>query len=542
MVHRGGRLALSATVTALVLVVSGCAGSTVTVEDRDLELIATTPAAAGGAGRINWMLDAEPLTLDTDYQGGTIEDTVVANVCERLYQLQPDLTVRPWLVGEPEQPDPTTFVYPVREGVTFHDGSQLTAEDVLFSMKRHAEEGQDESDEYSNVIGIEQTGPMEVTVTLEEPDAQFKYRMAGDGGIVFNAELVERLGDDYGNPGQPDACSGPFRLKEWQAGSSLTLERYDDYWYEELTPLAEKIRFTWGGEWAMVNSLRTGAADGAYLDNPSIAPALIADPDLGVHFGETTSSWQLFPTDRGPVADARIRTALSLALNRDGMVAAAFRGIAEPWKLPIGSGTFGYARDAFETAYDHIDNAPLRPTAEHLARARELVAQAGTPEQAIVVASDGSSVGNVLANGVRDAALRIGLEIDILTLPPAQFTELLASPDARAGIDLIIDDWYISKPDALGMYDNALPGSVNNYVGFESVEFADTFARASATYDDTARAEQVIRLQQLYLDEMVSIPVAMAPTTLVLNKRLSGSPVSIAYLTYPWAADLGSAT
>ncbi|MEV5539082.1 ABC transporter substrate-binding protein [Saccharopolyspora shandongensis] len=504
-----------------------------------VQLVPNTPPAVAPAGDITWFLDSEPLTLDTDYHGATTEDTVVANLCDRLYQLQPDLTVRPWLVGEPAMPDPTTFVHRVRDGVRFHDGSAVTAEDVAFSLRRHAEDGNDESDEFGNVESIDVTGPMEVTVRLEEPDAQFKYRMAGDAGIVLNAEVVNRLGQDFGSPGRPDACSGPYYLDRWDAGASLTIKRFPDYWNPELRPLTESIRFVWGDEWAAVNSLRTGAADGAYLDDPSMAPALSTSPELSLHFGLTTSAWQLIPTDRGPMADVRLRTALSLSLDRQGMAEAAFRGAAEPWKLPVGAGTFGTGKALFEQAYQQIRDVPIRPGEQDLARARDLVREAGPPAEPIVVANDGTAVGNVLANGVRDAGLKLGLPVEIRTVPPAQFSELFASPEARAGVDLIVNDWYLSKPDGLGMYDNVLPDSVNNYLDFRDEQYESTFASAAATYDDLQRARQVIRLQDEYLGHMLSIPLVMAPTTLAMSNRLTGAPVSSAYLTYPWAADLG---
>ncbi|QUH03890.1 ABC transporter substrate-binding protein [Saccharopolyspora erythraea] len=518
------------------LLVTGC-GSTADL--GTVRLVSTTPPAGAGAGEVTWFLDSEPLTVDTDYQSGTTEDTVVANVCERLYQLQPDFTVRPWLVDEPVMPDPTTFVYRVRDGVRFHDGTAVTAEDVAFSLRRHAEDGNDESDEFSGVEAIEVTGPMQVTVRLEEPDAQFKYRMAGDAGIVLNADLVRRLGDAYGKPGQPDACSGPYYLDRWDAGSGLTLRRFRDYWNPELRPLTESVRFVWGDEWAVVNSLRTGAADGAYLDDPSMAPALSSSSQVSLRFGPTTSAWQLIPAGGGAMADRRLRTALSLALDREGMARAAFRGAAEPWKLPVGAGTFGAGRGLFERSYRQLRDVPVRPVEADLERARQLVREAGDPAEPIVLASDGTAVGNVLANGVRDAGVRLGLAMEIRTVPPAQFSELFASSRARADVDLIITDWYLSKPDGLGMYDNVLPGSVNNYLGFRDEQFERVFAEAAGTYDDVRRAEQVVRLQEVYLEHMLSIPLVMAPTALAMSTRLTGPPVTSAYLTYPWVADLG---
>ena len=116
----------------------------------------------------------------------------MANVCERLLQLQPDLTTKPGLAEKYEWTDTTTLVFTVRQGVTFHDGSTMTADDVLWSLQRHAADGATESDEFVNVTAIAKTGPNEVTVTFKQPDAVFLQAIAGDAGVVSSRRRSRR--------------------------------------------------------------------------------------------------------------------------------------------------------------------------------------------------------------------------------------------------------------------------------------------------------------------------------------------------------------
>jgi len=526
---------------ALAALVTACGaesdGSALT-PPAESDLLVTTEPATGPVGQVDWMLTAEPVTLDPDLDSGNNEDTVTGNVCERLFQTQPDLSVEPHLATSVDRPDPTTIIYTLRDDVTFHDGSPMTADDVVWSLERHARDGGDESDEFEAVESIEATGEHEVTIRLSAPDALFDMRMAGNGGIVYNSRAVQAAGDDFGSPQSGDACSGPYEVTEWQAGSSLTITRYDEYWDDSVDGLAESVTFRWAEGSALVNALTSGDADAAFLSEPSAAAPLAESDTVSTYYGATTTSWQLFPTTKGAVVDPRIRTALSLAMDREGIAKAAFAGGAEPWRLPVGPGSWGYERETFDAAYDAVDVAPSSPSEDDIARAKDLVSEAGDPGT-IVVGSDGTPVNTVIANAVRSAAQEIGLEVEITSMSEAQWGELFSSEEARQGVDLFITDWYLSKPDPIGMYDNLLSGSVNNYIGFADPEYDEVVNQAIGEYDEATRAELAVRAQEIWMDNMLTIPLVMAPNTLVLSKELTGVPVAVAYLSYPWAADLG---
>jgi len=531
---------ITALLSALALT-SACGGSGGGTDARppsESDLVDLTAPATKPVEQVTWMLSGEPVALDADLDAGNTEDTVLANVCERLFQTQPDFTIQPHLAASVERPEPTTVVYTLRDDVTFHDGSPMTAEDVVWSLERHRADGADESDEFETVTAIEATGDHQVTITLSQPDALFDMRMAGDAGIVWNPRVVGKAGKDFGTPGSEDGCSGPYEVADWHAGSSLTITRHADYWGESTDVGAGTVTFRWAEGSALVNAMNSGDADGVYLTDPSLAVPLAGRGELATYYGPTTTSWQLFPTDKGALTDPRIRKALSLAIDREGIARAAFAGGAEPWRLPVGSGSWGYEREAFEAAYEGVDVAPAKPTDENLAEARDLVDAAGDPGT-IVVASDGTPTNTVIANAVRSAAQSIGLSAKTTTMSDAQFGELFSSEQARQTVDMLITDWYLSKPDPIGMFDNMISDGVNNYTAFRDPSFDETVAAASGEYDEAKRAELALELQEVWMENMLTIPLVMAPNTLVLSKGLTGVPASITYLTYPWAAQLG---
>lgn len=523
---------------ALALTMCGCATTPQGIGEISFGTL--TEPAAGPLDSLTWMLPAEPATFDTDIDSGAQENTVLANVCERLMEVQPDLTTAPRLAAKAEWVDPTHLVFTVRGDARFHDGSPVTADDVLWSMRRHSREDADESDEYTNVAGIEKTGADRITVTMKQPDATFLQAMAGNGGVVWNPRVIEAQGAAFGTPSSPDACSGPYELSDWDPGTAITLTRVENYWDTTRAASVRRIEFTWADQSAVVNSLISGDADGAFLSEPAAAVALRRADNVTLAQGPATNAWSLIPTGRGPARNQQIRQALSLALNRTGITKAAFGGLAQPWKTPLGSGAWGYQREAFQTAYDALTGAPAEPTAADIDAAKALVAAAGAPAHPIVVASDGSSTRNVLSAALVDAARKIGLDAEILTVPPQQYGDFYTDATLRDQADFWSDEYYISKNDPIGFYKNGASTARVNFTKFSDPVYDATVKQAQRTPDDAARAALVNDLQARWVAATVWIAVVQSPATVAMSEEITGAPSSAAYLYYPWALALGS--
>lgn len=528
------------TAAALVAPLAACAADDAGSDDAvEVPFGPTTAAAASGLDSITWMLPSEPTTLDADIDATTADDTVLANVCERIMQVQPDLSLDLGLAESAEWADDTHLVLTIRDGVTFHDGSALTVDDVLWSLERHAAEGAAESDEYGNVVGMSVTGDREITIETTQPDAILLQALAGDGGIVWNPRVIEEQGDAFGTPSSPDACSGPFELASWEPGDRLVLAAYEDYWDDEGVALSDEVVFRWADESAVVNAIAAGEAHGAYLDNAAAAVNLVGQEGVTVAQGPSTNVWVAIPNAIGALADERIRLALSLALDRQGIADAAFGGLAEPWATPVGSGAWGYEQDAFEAAYDELEGAPASPSEDDIAEAQALVQEVGDVDP-IVIGSNGDASRNVIANALVAAAQSIGLEAEIETVPDTQYGDFYSDQAFRDRADIWIDEYYISKNDPLGFYKNGASDSSVNHSGFASDEYDQLVLDAYAATDDAERAELTIELQRQWSESMVWISVVATPSTVITSADVTGEPASASYLYHPWAAALGS--
>lgn len=509
--------------------------------DVDWELTTTTDAPSGDIDSYTWVSYAEPFSLDYVYAFDYADNQVLANVCESLLRLNPDYTLSPGLAESFEHPTPETWVYTIRDGVTFHDGTPLTAADVVASMNRHLDPAVGSSwySVYQNVVSIEQTGDRQVTVTESLPDSQFNLAMGGSAGVIESAATLEASGADYGNSTGGVNCTGPFSLAEWKSGESITLQRYDDYWDDELRARSGEVEFIFMNDsTARVNALKSGEVDGGWMI-PMDAVAQLESSGVGdVHFGMSTAVSSLIVSNLdGPLGDLRVRKALLMALDRQGIVDAAAKGYGDVTNaLTTESVWVGASDAALESAFEGLDEYPY-----DLDEAKRLVEEAGAVGEEITYATApiGSDF-NIIAQATAAAAESIGLKATIETVTPNAYTALFSDPSAREGIDLFYTVWYLSSPDPLEMYSVLRTDEFSNYGGWSDPEFDQVVNEAIAIDDPAARSEKTAEAQRMANEQLPWLPLFTGPMPVFVGERITGVAPSIAFLYHPWAATIGA--
>ncbi|MFI7124780.1 ABC transporter substrate-binding protein [Nonomuraea sp. NPDC050153] len=523
------------------LALSGCGSARqqpTTDSSPGLTLSATTPRPKGDIPTFTWALYAEPPTLDYIYAFDYPQNMVLSNVCESLTRWTPQLTTEPGLAQKVTNPNPKTWVYDLRPGVKFHDGGTMTADDAVYSLRRHLDSklGSYWAGEFANVDSIDKTGPLQVTVRLKRPDSGFPQAMATSAGTVVNARAVRAEGQGFGTADGGLDCTGPFKLGAWTKGQSVELDRFDGYWGTRAR--SGKVTFSFvSDDSARTNAFLTGEADGGYGISPTSFAQLRSAGTL--YFGAGLTTNDLIVTDlKGTLADVRVRKALFLAIDRQGYLKAALGGGADLAQAPAPRDSWaGAAKATVDAAY-----AGLPAGGRDLAQAKKLVQEAGATGRPVTVATSPISPAfAILANAVQDAGRQIGLNVQIKTVAPDAYTALFTDPKARAGIDLVQTFWYLSVTDPLSLYSNFRSDDFSNYGGYRDPAYDKLVDEATAEYDPAERAELTAKLQQKAAGELLWLPIADVHTSLFLGRKITGAPTSICYLYYPWAADVGAA-
>ncbi|MER6581916.1 ABC transporter substrate-binding protein, partial [Nonomuraea sp. NPDC001023] len=328
---RTARLAVAALAVLAATACGGGAAAPKAAGSATFTVTADLPPAKGPVDAVTWALYAEPQSLDYAYAFDYPPNTVLANVCEQLMRITPGSRVEPGLASKAESPDPGRWVYTIRQGVRFHDGSPLTADDVVASMRRHMDPavGSYWVSSYQNVKSVEKTGPMEVTVHLKKPDHLFNEQMGTSAGTIESAAFLAAQGSGYGTPDKGVNCTGPYSLDKWEKGQAINLKRFDGYWDPALKARAATVRNVFISDpAARVNALLSGEADGSYLV-PTTGFTRLGSASSGkLYFGPNTAAVSLIPLNlKGTLGDLRLRKALSMALDRKSILQAGVAGV-----------------------------------------------------------------------------------------------------------------------------------------------------------------------------------------------------------------------
>ncbi len=540
---RAAALGLSAPAVASFLAACGSGGpaSTGHASTKPIGLTVLTPPAKGEVGRVNWGLFYEPSGLDWIYCYNYEENTVVTNITESLMRLTPQLSIEPALAESFSEPDPLTKVYRIRNGVTFSDGSPMTADDVVFSLRRHLNPNSYWNFAYVNVKNVGKTGPNEVTVSMKRPDEVFHPLMATPAGGVGKAAYVTAKGKAYGTPSAGPIGTGPFVFKNWAQGASITVARNEHYWDASHKPKAAEFVFSFiPQESTMTTALLSGEIDGAYHTPYSGLGQLRSTSAGKLYLGRSMIFTEIIiASSSGPLANPAVRSALLLAIDRTALAKAVYNNAASPLRntvVPLPE--WGYGQAQAKAAWDK-----LGPPVVNLKLARQLVAKAGaSAKQPMTIATRASFQRYIdIATIVQAAASQIGLSVHIKPISPNNYGNLFFSAKARSGIDMFISENYADIPEPLEiLYPAVVPGQFYNYSGYSNPTVTQNLNEASRETDNNKRAAFVLQAQAVMAKDLAALPLANPAVPLFLNKRITGAPASFCYLYYPWARDIGS--
>ena len=531
---------LVATGMTLLLAVSGCASpqSQNSSSSFDLSNLQTiTEPGTGDAGTIEWNMPTEPLSIDPLKSYDYAQSTALGNMCESLLHLDPDFSLQPGLAESWEQVDDTTLVFNVRPGVTFWDGTPLTAVDVAHSLNRHLDENEGTwwGKYFRFVESIEQTSDTQVTVNFTAPDALFLSAMSAGPGIITQAAFEEQAGENFGNPSTGVMCTGPFQFTSWSSGNQIALERFDSYWNPDRLPQSSALNLKFiSDEKTASNALLSGALDGSYWPQPPAFVKQLRDSGSGeLSLGESLTTWDLLSAAKeGPYSDPKVRKALSLAIDRGALAEAVFFGAAEPARTLYSPAQVTYANDVFDAAHEKLGE-PV----QDLEAAKELLQETGLPTEPMVIAyASENGAHERTATIIQAAAESIGLPAELNAIPAAQYGNIYTDAKTREGVDFFLGTYY-GVQDPLDMYTMFESGDIENFVEYSEVD--DLIQEARSELDAEKRAELVVQIQDRVLADQVWIPLVHLPATMYQGDRVSGAIASFAYMYSPWATEVG---
>ncbi|MHA6759015.1 ABC transporter substrate-binding protein [Streptacidiphilus sp. PAMC 29251] len=338
-------------------------------------------------------------------------------------------------------------------------------------------------------------------------------------------------------------CSGPYTIASFDGTNSLVLKRNAHYWDPSRAAKAEQVTFKFIGDpSALANALTSGSLQGAF-DLPSAALDQLrkaADGKLYVGAeGSTTQNIDLLISKfTGGFADARVRQAMSMAIDRQGIASTLFGGAADPLYAVAGPGFWetSPARSAYQKAYSALVKKP------DLAGATKLVKEAGaTGKQVVIGYAAGIPTQVQLAQVLQQTGASIGLKVKIVGLPDQQYGSLFIDAKARSAYDAFLTINYMEYPEAANMYISyATKGGAQNFNGYSNAVVEQNLDKAQGTADPVERSGFVLAAQTVIDRDLPWIPIVQPRALLFQNKAVTGAPLTFSYMDNAWAARVGA--
>ncbi|GAA2298192.1 ABC transporter substrate-binding protein [Streptomyces kunmingensis] len=466
--RRRGFLAAASGATALA--VTGCAGSSPAADGKG---DAGTPRR-GGRLRAAFAGGGASETLDPHLANLFADVARAKALYDKLADYDDDLSARPRL-AEKWQADRTLRRWQVTlRRATFHDGTPVTARDVLASYRRIADPAKafraKASLEPIDLKASRATGERTVEFVLKRPTAEFPNVLA-----AFGAYIVPEGASDFD---RAPVGSGPFRLVSFAPGRGAVFRRNDDYW--DGAPYLDELELVVANEEsARVNALLGGQLEYAHELNPATARAHEGKGRIEI-VRLRGSAMQAFAmkTDRPPFDDRRVREAFFLIADRKELVDGALSGAGQ-----IGNDLFGKGYEYY------ADGLPQRE--QDLDRARSLLKQAGADKLRVTLDTSDVAAGFTEAAGIfRDQAARAGVTVTVRTgSKDSYWSDILDSGTLccyRSG----------AMPIESHLSQRLLTDSTTNATKWRHKDFDTLYQQAQSTRDKDARAAVYGRMQR----------------------------------------------
>lgn len=479
-------LALGATILAAALALAGCSSSG-----------GGTPTDSADATiRIGSLY--EPVNLSNVAGGGQgVTEALTGNVYEGLYKLTDDGEVEPLLAESSEvSDDGLTYTITLKDGVSFHSGKALTSADVKASIEAvTAEDSQSARKSAFQVISsIETPDDATVVFTLSQRSISFLYNLSYVWIVNADATDLETTEDG----------TGPYTLDEWKKGSTLTLDRWDDYW-GDAAKNAEVVYTYFTDATAENNALLTGEIDLITSVQSPDALEQFSGDDYVIAEGTSTTKELLAFNDRvAPFDNTLVRKAIYSAIDTKKLLNSIW-------------GDYGTLIGSMVPPTDpwYEDLTAVNPYDVDLAK-KEL-AEAGYPDGfEFTLDTPSYDPHPAVAEFLQSQLAEVGVTVKINTISADEwYTKVFKEQDFQATLQEHVNDrdvvWY-GNPDFYWGYDNA-----------DVQQWVSEAEQATSTDEQTALLKKVN--EQIAADA-ASVWLYLYPQIVVASSDLSGYPVN----------------
>ncbi|GAC1404412.1 MAG: ABC transporter substrate-binding protein [Mycobacterium sp.] len=456
----------------------------------------------GSSGNLVAAIAGEPDQLDPQKTSAYFSFEVLENVFDTLVEPDANLEMRPALAESWDtSPDQLEWTFHLRHGVTFHDGSPFTADDVVYSYRRVIDQKLAHADRLGSVAGVAALDPSTVRITLSHPTPNLLTNLGGFKGLA----IVQRHNVESGEIARHPVGTGPFAFAGQKSGDSVTLKANPAYWAG--APNVSGITFRFISEPSTaLSALQAGEIDWTDLIPAQRVAQLKSDDSIKVATTPSNDYWYVALNEaRATYNDARVRQAIAYAIDRDAIVAATSYGTAVANQLAIPKG------NPFYTPYDTYH--------QDIEKAKSLLRDAGAaPKSLDMLVTTQYPETVTAAQVIADNLAPLGITVSIRTVDFATWLD----EQNNGHFDMLMMGWLGNiDPDDF-YYAQHHTGGTSNAQKFSNPQVDKLLDSGRVETNRNARADDYAKAATIIADQVSYIFLYNPSVIQAWTTRLSG--------------------
>ncbi|EPF1256577.1 ABC transporter substrate-binding protein [Klebsiella aerogenes] len=475
----------------------------------------------------------EPASLDPHKVESDVEFNIISDLFEGLVSVSPQGEIQPRLALKWENKDNLVWTFHLRPGITWSDGTAITAQDIVWSWQRlvtpttaspyasypgnmHIANARDisEGKQPPETLGVKALDDTTLQVTLNQPNAAFLAMLAHPSLVPIDKVLVERFGDKWTKP-EHIVTSGPYTLSKWVVNERIVAQRNPKYWDNEHTVINKVTYLPITSEAADVNRYKAGEIDIVYtvpvnqfaLLKKTMGSQLNVAPQLATYYYELN-------TTKPPFNDPRVRRALNMGLDKD-IIADKVMGQGQ--------------RPAWLISQPDIGGVTLKqpdyaswPRDKRIAEAKKLLNEAGFNESHPLVF-------NLLYN-TSETHQRIAIAASSMWKKNLGVEAKLQNQEWKTMLDTMHTHnfdavryaWIADYDDAASFLNNFRTGDSENTSQYSNPAYDKALHDAAKAADTAARGKFYQQAEDLLAEDVPAIPVYHYVRTHLVKQWVGG--------------------
>ena len=538
-------------VMAAVLTLTACGNSSdttgssisdATSSESTIAVDEGTAVNANGEVEFKWAVTSNATeSLDPAWAYNTQNNAVVDQICESLLyydlndEIQP-LLAESWSVTE----DGMTYTYQIRQGVTFSDGTEMTADDVVYSLNRimNPNIASKLAFMFENVESIEKTGDWEVTVQMKQPDVLFQYAPATTAGMVLNEKWCKQVGEDKIGTNEAGLMgTGPYVLESWTPGGDVVMVKNENYWNEEnFTGDVDRITVQYIGDASSLSlAFKANQTDFCLGVPVAIVNELQGYDNVNMllHDGLNTA-YLVFNCLKDQLQDVNVRRAITCAIDWDYIYENVYSSLGEKCSdVVFGPGGGAYIGSAFDKY-----TPENRKYTYDVDKAKEYLAASAYPNGFSTTITYLSSDPNneTCCLFVQQCLAQIGITVELIPMTYAELNPIRYGysrlDDGTKDYALMWSGWLADFSDPAGhmipyYHSDSMAQGGANFSDYSNAEVDALLDKQNAMASNPEkRAELICEAIDIATDECALYPIYYPSSRTCINNKWDYTPTA----------------